>query len=201
MNENIFCFDLDGTLTTIEILPCIAAELGVSEEIDTLTRHTMSGLIPFEDSLRLRALILGQVPLSRIHEIMQEIPISSELFEFIHSHTSNCYIITGNLDVWIDPLIKKIGCQSYTSSAQFDGNILRLKKILNKGTAVNSIRAKHKNSRIISVGDGANDVPMFESSDLAIAYGGVHTPAVSAVAVSDLVVHNMESLCKLLKGL
>ena len=45
MNK-IFCFDLDGTITTQEILPLIASELDLYEEILTLTHATINGLIP-----------------------------------------------------------------------------------------------------------------------------------------------------------
>ena len=45
--KKIFCFDLDGTITTQEILPLIAAELDLYEEISTLTQATINGLIPF----------------------------------------------------------------------------------------------------------------------------------------------------------
>src|SRR5690349_3017516 len=94
-----FCFDFDGTISALEILPCIAAELGVAEEIATLTQLTMDGMIPFNDSMRLRTLILGQVPVERVCEIVAEIPLSPALQEFLRVRPDECFIVTGNLDL------------------------------------------------------------------------------------------------------
>lgn len=73
--KTAFCFDLDGTLTKTEILPCIASDLGVSDEIATLTRATMEGHIEFEPSFRLRCLILGQVAPEVVRAIVTNIPL------------------------------------------------------------------------------------------------------------------------------
>lgn len=139
--KSAYCFDLDGTLTSIEILPCIASELGVAEEIATLTRVTMSGLISFEESMRLRCLILGQVPLNRVHEVVEAVPLDSSLTAFIASRRDHCFVVTGNLDVWIEPLLRRLGCRSYSSIASFDGGKLKVDRILDKGVAIGEIRA------------------------------------------------------------
>jgi phosphoserine phosphatase len=196
-----YCFDLDGTVTTTEILPSIASELGVASEIATLTRLTMDGRVSFEDSLRLRALILGQVPLERIHEIIREIPLDSRIAAFIDEHRANCFIVTGNLDLWIAPMAARLGCGIYSSQAQLDRSRLRLTHVLDKAEAVADIRRAHGFERIVAVGDGANDVPMLREADIGISFGGVHTPGQGVVNASDYVIHEGESLCTLLKAL
>lgn len=201
MNETAFCFDLDGTLATTEILPCIAAELGVSEEIGTLTRLTMAGLIPFEDSMRLRTLILGQVPLPRVHEIMGSIPLAYSLVDFIRSNADRCFVITGNLDVWIEPIIRQLGCKAYSSHAVFADNNIQLQSILEKGNAVRELRSSGRFNRIVAVGNSANDVPMLQSADIGIAYGGVHTLTALTIQAANLVIHDAGALCRLLKAL
>jgi HAD superfamily phosphoserine phosphatase-like hydrolase len=198
--KNAYCFDLDGTLTSIEILPCIASELGVAEEIATLTRLTMSGLISFDESMRLRCLILGQVPIERVHEIVETIPLDPFLADFVAERADDCFVVTGNLDVWIEPLIRRLGCRSYTSRAAFDTGKLMVEHVLDKGVAVGEIRALGYD-RILAVGDGANDVPMLRRADAAIAFGGVHSPMPTAVKESHFVAHDGNSLCKLLTAL
>ena len=42
-----FIFDLDGTVTKEETLPLIAKHFSVEEEIETLTKQTVMGQIPF----------------------------------------------------------------------------------------------------------------------------------------------------------
>jgi HAD superfamily phosphoserine phosphatase-like hydrolase len=195
-----YCFDLDGTLTTTEILPCIAAELGVSEELATLTRITMEGLITFEESLRLRCVILGQVPCERVHAIIEDIPLDTRLLDFIQLHRDDCFVITGNLDVWIEPMIQRIGCRSFASSAINGHGRVILKHVLDKGSAISAIR-RMGYTQIVATGDGSNDIPMLRAADAGIAYGGVHSPTSAAIGAADYVIHNGSTLCNLLSAL
>ena len=57
------------------------------------------------------------------------------------------------------------------------------------------------NKSIISVGDGMGDVLMFEESDISIAFGGVHEPIESLMKVSNYLVYDEDSLCRLLNTL
>lgn len=200
MTQTAYCFDLDGTLTSTEILPCIAAELGISEEIATLTRITMEGLISFEESLRLRVAILGQVPAKVVHEIIANIPFDTRLTSFIQARAEQCFVVTGNLDVWVGPAISRIGCGSFTSQASVRSGLTSLLHTLDKGGAVATLR-KRGFERIVAIGDGSNDVPMFRAADLSIAYGGTHSPTPAAISESNFVVHDGGALCQLLATL
>lgn len=195
-----YCCDLDGTLTTTEILPCIAAELGVADEIATLTRATMEGLIPFEASFRLRCLILKQVQVEKIREIVHSIPIHQEISDFLRQKSSNSFVVTGNLDLWVESKIRQLGVGLFASEGIFKDGALCIRKVLNKADAVSELRGRGYD-RIIAIGDGANDVSMFEASDVSIAYGGVHTPVAAARLAADYVIHDGVTLCRLLRAL
>ena len=200
MKHTAYSFDLDGTLTSVEILPCIAAELGISEEIATLTRITMEGLLTFEESLRLRVAILGQVPLETVHATVNDVPLDPKLTAFIRSRPDQCFIVTGNLDIWVSKLVERIGCRGYTSTATANNGVISLRDVLDKGRAVKNIRSRGFD-RVIAIGDGSNDVPMFKAADTAIAFGGTHSPMPAAIAESNFVVHDGDTLCKLLNTL
>jgi 2-hydroxy-3-keto-5-methylthiopentenyl-1-phosphate phosphatase len=58
MSEYVFLFDLDATITKVEILPEISAEIGKDKEMRELTERAMRGEIPFERSFRERVSIL-----------------------------------------------------------------------------------------------------------------------------------------------
>jgi HAD superfamily phosphoserine phosphatase-like hydrolase len=195
-----FCFDLDGTVTRTEILPSIASELGIAEEIATLTRATMDGFIDFIPSFRLRCLILGTIPPERISQIVAAVPLNNDVVGFIKGNSANCFLVTGNLDIWVGRIAEQCGATLYSSVATFKDGKLSLETILNKGDAIEDIRARGFD-RVVAIGDGANDMPMFRAADVSIAFGGVHAPSHAAITAADYVIHEGEALCSLLEAL
>lgn len=201
MMAPMFCFDLDGTVTRQEILPAIASEVGIAEEISLLTNLTMRGLVPFESSFRLRCRILREVPVSRVREIVADVPLDPHLERFIRAHRDQCAIITGNLDVWVNGLIERLGCRAFTSTGQVEDNRLGPETILvRKSEAVATLRDEGAR-RIVAIGDGFNDISMLEAADVGIAFGGVHAPVSGVVEQADYVVYEGEALCRLLSTL
>jgi phosphoserine phosphatase len=196
-----FCFDLDGTITRREILPAIASEVGLSEEIALLTRLTIQGLIPFESSFRLRCAILREVPVSRVREIVADIPLDPLIESFIRDNRERCAVATGNLDIWVGDLIERLGCRSATSKGIAKGDRLdSVARVLRKDEPVATLRARGF-TRVVAIGDGFNDIPMFETADTGVAFGGVHPPISEIVGLSNYVVFGSKSLCRLLNTL
>lgn len=200
MKDKLFAFDLDGTITKQEILPILAKYLNLYNEMQILTKMTLNGEIPFEKSFLMRFYILNNIPISEIHKIIKNIPINNNIIKFIQENKENCAVLTGNLDLWIKPLIDILGCKCYSSKGRFasDGRI-ELVEIMEKGRAIRQLRTEYKN--IIAIGDSNNDVPMFEEADVAIAYGGVHNPTDKARLNSDYVTYDGGALCRLLRML
>ena len=195
-----YAFDLDGTVTKVETLPLLAAELDLSEEMKLLTDLTLRGDIPFDKSFKLRYLVLRNISPKRIADIMSKVELDEDIASFIKSHKNECAIVTGNLDYWIAPIIEKLGCESYSSTSELDANGLPvLKNILSKAEAIRDLRKTA--DKVVAVGESFNDVPMFEEADVAVSYGGVHKPVDTAISVSDYVVFEGGALCRLLKML
>lgn len=196
--RTIFAFDLDGTVTAEETLPLLAKELGLEEEMELLTRLTMEGHITFRQSFRLRFHILKSIPLPAIHDVMKSVRLDPDILSFIRERREDSRVVTGNLDLWIAPLMEKIGCPFFSSKSTRDeaGNI-EIKEILDKGDAIKKMRGD--TIRVVATGDGFNDIPMFEAADISIAYFGVHTPARRVVEAADYTASDAKELCRLLK--
>lgn len=195
-----FLFDLDGTVTEEEILPVIAREAGLEEEIRLLTDLTVSGAIPFAVSFRLRVALLRDVPLDRIHAAVRDVPLNRRLLDIIERYPDRCAIVTGNLDLWIQPLIDRMPCRVLSSTGSITPQgACQVDHIMDKGQAVDVLRPQF--GAIVAVGDGANDVSMFRAADFGIAYGGVHRPAPMLVEVADMVCLESGALCRLLNML
>lgn len=198
--QDFFAFDLDGTVTAVETLPLLAAELNLSREMTLLTELTLNGTIPFDESFRIRVSLLKDVPTKKIREIMAAVPLNENIAAFIRAEKENCAVITGNLDLWTEPLAARIGCRFLASVGAYDENgRIVIKKIIDKGTAIATLR--QKNRRIIAVGDGAGDIPMFAAADMAVAYAGVHAPAKNVLDAADFTANDGEELCSLLQRL
>lgn len=202
MTSTIFCFDLDGTITQREMLPIIANEVGLEHEFDVLTKLTVDGIISFEESLRLRFAILKHIPVDVVQDIIYHAKLFKKIESFITNNRDNCFIVTGNLNVWIEPLMKKIGCQFFSSHATVhDGILLSLDKILKKSVAIKELRKTYPDRKIVAIGDGLNDYPMFEAADQAVAVGLTHPPASRLIAKSNFIIYEEETLCQLLNTL
>ncbi len=198
--KRAFCFDLDGTLTSEEILPMLAKEIGLFEEISTLTRATMEGLLPFENSFRLRVRLLAEVPISKVRGIISHVPMEQSLLKFIHENYADCYVVTGNLNVWIDDLRPILKCKIYSSDAEWvDDKLLGISQIINKSDAIKELRSTY--DEIVAVGDGMNDTPLFETADIRVAYGGVHDPVETLIKMADFVTYHPNGLLNILATL
>jgi HAD superfamily phosphoserine phosphatase-like hydrolase len=197
MQRVAFCFDLDGTVIRGEILPHLARSIDLADEMQLLTTLTMQGAIPFEHSFRLRVKLLSEIPISTAQEIVSKLPLESNIIRFIQSHNSDSYLVTGNLDVWIKPLIERIGCQCFSSQANHSGDrLLGIKSVMQKEHAVKSLRERYE--RIVAIGDGMNDAMMLQGADVAIAYGGFRSPVENLVRLAHYVVYNGSGLCHVL---
>ncbi len=200
MNNRVFLFDLDATVTKEEILPALAEQVGLLEKMREMTEKTMRGEIPFQSSFLARVEMLKTIPVSRVAEIVEKTPLNEELVQFIRTHASRCYIVTGNIDVWIEKLIKRIGLpmsHCYCSSASVSDDYI---------ISVNSVVDKEKIAKqfvvpVVAVGDGSNDAEMVRLADVGIGYGGVRPVAYSLMCNATHVICDEHRLCNFLHTL
>ncbi|MBQ7018800.1 MAG: HAD family phosphatase [Bacteroidales bacterium] len=195
-----FLFDLDGTVTSEETLPLIAKHFDVQESINSLTKATIQGNVPFIESFIRRVNILGQVPISEVAALLEKVQLYPKVLEFIQTHQNDCIIVTGNLICWCEKLLNKIGCTYIGSeSIQKDDKVEKLIKILRKEEVVRQLQASGE--KVVFIGDGNNDLEAMRCADIAIATGLTHSPARSLWAISDYIIFNEEALCRQLNQL
>lgn len=199
MSEFIFLFDLDSTITRQEILPTVAEEIGCAAEMQVLTEKTMNGELPFKQSFLERVEILKGVPVDRISKLISEIELNKDLIKFIQAHREKCFIVTGNLDVWIDKLMHSIGMEkNYFSSKAVvkAGYIDKVVSVVDKNAIISQFI-----SPFVAVGDGNNDAEMIELADIGIGYGGVRKIAPSVLSCASHAIYREDVLCQFLERL
>jgi phosphoserine phosphatase len=195
-----FCFDLDGTITKEELLPKISMEIGLFEEMSALTEATINGHIPFDKSFLLRCRLLAEIPISQVQSVVSRVVMYEKIVSFIKMNKDNCFVVTGNLDIWLKPLQANLGVSFYTSEGYYEGDkLIRVASVIDKSVAVKELKQKY--DRVVAIGDGMGDVPMFEVADIGIAFGATHSPIKSLVHESDYVVFSEDALCRLLNTL
>ncbi len=181
--EKVFLFDLDSTITKEEILPRISKLIDKDKEMEMLTEKTMMGEMSFEESFGLRVDILKDLPIEDVSDIIANISLNEKLVKFLQEHKNNCYIVTGNLDVWINKLMKKIGMENnyFCSKANVKNNkLIGIEQIIKKEDVVSKF-----DEFCIAIGDGSNDRKLLEKSDIGIAFGGVRNVAPALLEICD----------------
>ena len=199
MSRYVFLFDLDSTVTKQEILPTIAKRLGIYEQMSALTEKTMQGEIPFKQSFLQRVDLLKDVPVSEVCAMVEKIQLNDRLVNFLKRNHDRCYIVTGNLDVWIEGLIKRIGMEKnvFCSKALVqDDYIQDVFSIIDKNAVISQMVMP-----FVAVGDGNNDAEMIEAAEIGIGYGGVRDIASSVLACASHAVYEEERLVDFLERL
>ncbi len=199
MSDYIFLFDLDSTLTQKEILPEISKEIGKEKEMRQLTEDTMQGVIPFKQSFLNRVNILKSIDVEAVQQIINNIPLNEHLIQFIQENRQRCYIVTGNLDIWISALMKRIGMNGHycCSKAIVDGDgTVKVVSVLDK-----ELTAKQFVHPLVVVGDGNNDADMARLAEIAVGYGGVREIAPALMKCIDYAFMDEKKLVQFLTEL
>ncbi len=199
MSDFIFLFDLDSTITKKEILPTIAECIGKEQEMRALTEATMLGEIPFKTSFLNRVDILSKVDVSKVNSMVSEIPVNERIVEFIQRHQERCYVVTGNLDVWISGLMRKIGLKHnyYCSKACVkDDRIIQVISVADK-----ALLTEQFVQPIVAIGDGDNDSGMARKAEIAVGFGAVRNIAPSLLRCIDYAFYSDERCASFLEEL
>lgn len=199
MSKLIFLFDLDSTVTRQEILPTIAKKIGIYEKMCSLTDSTMRGEVPFKQSFLQRIELLSDIPVSEVRRMVAEIELNDKLVEFIKANKDRCYIVTGNLDVWIEDLVKEIGLEKnvFCSKALVKDDFIQdVFSIVDKNAVIGQMLLP-----FVAVGDGNNDAEMIEGAQIGIGYGGVRDIAPSVLACATHAIYEEDKLVEFLERL
>ena len=190
--------DMDSTIITSETLDELAEHAGLKDKIAAITERAMNGEIDFFEAVRERVGLLKGLPLTALEDTWKQTiytPGARTLVATMNEFGATTALVTGGFSFFAERVAKELGfaiCRANTlldDGAALTGEVgtpLLGKEA--KLAALEEIAATRqvKLSATLSVGDGANDLPMLKAAGLGVAY---HARPVVAQEVTNRIVH------------
>jgi phosphoserine phosphatase len=179
----LLAMDMDSTLLAIESIDEVADMLGIKSQVSEITRRTMQGEIVFAESLKLRTALLRGLDQAALQEVydkrMKLSPGAEKMLQRMKSAGLRTMVISGGFTFFTDRIKIKLGLDYAAANILeiIDGKLSG--KVLGGiiGAQGKADVLKHtreelglKRADVIAIGDGANDLKMFEEAGISIAY-------------------------------
>jgi phosphoserine phosphatase len=174
--------DVDATLVTSEVIEELAALAGTLGEVARITAEAMDGRMDFAESLRRRVATLAGLPVSvfaRVLDSLAPTPGAAALVASVRRAGGVVGAVSGGFEEVVGPLAARLGIDHETANRlEVSGGTLTGRvagEVVTAEVKVRELRrwaALHDvpMERTVSIGDGANDVPMLRAAGLGVAF-------------------------------
>jgi phosphoserine phosphatase len=184
--------DMESTIIENEMLDELAEFLGLRERIAGITARAMNGEIDFSDALRERVALLKDLPAKKLDEAARRIkvvPGAGTLVATMKKNGAYCALVSGGFTYFTAMVRISLGFDADHA------NKLEINRDKLAGTVAEPILGREAKletlirlaaerqlplTKTISVGDGANDLPMLQAAGLGVAYHA--KPSVAAAS-------------------
>lgn len=179
----LVCFDMDSTLIEQEVIVELAKKCGIFDQVHQITERAMRGEIEFGQSFAERVALLKGVSVNVIDDIINHDitfqPGAFALIKALKAHGCHMILVSGGFVPFAKYVATTLGIDEYYAnplliendclSGKIDTNIIDGKQ---KANIVKSVARKLglDMSQVVCVGDGANDLPMMDISNIGVAY-------------------------------
>jgi len=172
-------FDVEGVLYDAEYLPILAEKVNKQEEIWEITNKGIKGEINWEEGLTKRVDLLKGIDFETCKEVADALPIMTgarEVCQILKDAGWKIMAVSGGFTIITERLKKELNLDHvFTNELLFkDGKL--------DGVKINVDSDKAKSAKlmieewnvpkeeIVVIVDGANDIKLFDISNLGIAY-------------------------------
>jgi len=188
--KKLLLADMESTMIDNEMLDELADFLGLRDKIAAITARAMNGEIDFAGALVERVGLLKGLEVARLDEAARRIrymPGGATLVATMKKQGATCALVSGGFTHFTAMVRTALGFDRDAANLlQHDGRTLAGTvglPILGKEAKLDALRqltAEHglSTAEAITVGDGANDLPMLKASGLGVAFHA--KPAVAA---------------------
>lgn len=181
-NRRLVAFDMDSTLIETEVIDELARLAGVGEEVSAITERAMRGELDFSESFRRRVALLKGLDESVLEEVASNLPLTEGAERLVATLRSLGYktaILSGGFTYFGRWLQQRLGIDYvYANDLEIaDGKVTgevtgEIVDGIRKASLLREIAQREgiDLEQVISVGDGANDLPMLSIAGLGIAF-------------------------------
>ena len=190
--KRLLVADMDSTIVVGETLDELAAHAGLKERIAAITARAMNGELDFAEALRERVAMLAGLPesaLAAVHRRLAFMPGAATLVATMRAHGAYAALVSGGFRFFTSRVAAALGFDlDQGNELEIDGAALTgrvVEPILDKDAKLATLRRLAAAqglplSAALTVGDGANDLPMLQAAGLGVAFRA--KPSVAAAA-------------------
>lgn len=179
----LLVMDMDSTLIAIECIDEVADLAGIKPQVAEITAAAMRGEMDYAESLRERVKLLAGLDVASFQEVYDRRlalnPGAGRLLEGVKAAGLKTMLVSGGFTFFTDRLRDRLGFDYATSNTveivngrltgrvlgdiiDADGKALWLERMANELAL--------PGSRVIAIGDGANDLKMMAAAGISVAY-------------------------------
>lgn len=184
--------DVDSTFLTQEVIELVAEHAGVRDRVEEITTAAMRGELDFSQSLRARVALLEGLEESVLEQVRQVLVPTDGALELVARAREAGWVtalVSGGFHEVIDPLAARAGIDHVVANrfeirqGRFTGKVLG--PIIDGTAKLRTLQDLSERygvpvSRVVAIGDGANDREMVEAAGVGIAFRA--KPALREVA-------------------
>lgn len=180
--KKILIADMDSTIVASETLDELAVEVGIGDPIAAITKRAMNGEIAFAKALIERIALLKDVPASLLETTWEKTVLNkgaTTLVATMKKHGAHTALISGGFTFFTQKVAEYCGFdenhanQLSIQKGKLDGTVIppilgKEAKLFHLNRLINELKVPLQET--MTIGDGANDLPMLTHAGLGIGY-------------------------------
>ena len=181
--KSLLLADMDSTIVEGETLDDLAAYAGLKDQISAITARAMNGELDFHTALRERVGLLSGLSADMLRETLGETRLNvgaERLVRTMKTHGARCVLVSGGFTFFTGAIADQVGFDHHhgnvldIAAGQLTGAVQE--PILDKDAKLVFLKdyadqLSMNLSQAMTIGDGANDLPMLLAAEKAGGLG------------------------------